>query len=209
MRVRVLIGGNDDWHDLVGAGTILKEALVAAGIEATMHVGWGEQQRGGPETSALVMYTNGMRMTPQDQEALCGLVAGGLGLVAIHTCAVLAEPPEFHARWLGLIGNRFVHHPPFARFGVSIDRDHPVTHGVAGFEIEDELYVTEPWGAPMAVLATAAFEGKRHPMVSVRETGRGRVCYLANGHDARALRNPGFQSLLLRAVRWSSGDVFK
>jgi len=207
MRVRVLIGGNDDWHDLVGAGTILKEALLRAGIEATMHVGWGEQQRGGEETAALVIYTNGMRMTPEEQEAVAVRVAGGLGLVAIHTASVVAETPEFHAKWLGLIGSRFVHHPPFGRFTVSIGRDHQVTRGIKDFEIEDELYITEPVGDPVEVLATAEFEGRRHPMVSVREAGRARVCYLANGHDPRALGNPSFQGLLSNAARWAGRSL--
>jgi len=204
MRVRVLIGGNDDYHDLVGAGTIIREALLRDGFEATMHVGWGEQQRGGDETKALVMYTNGMRMTPEEQEAVAARIAGGLGLVAIHTCSVVAETPEFHARWLSLIGCRFVHHPPHAKFTVRIDKDHPVTQGLRDFEIEDELYITEPVGDPMIVLASASFEGKKHPMVSIRESGRTRVCCLANGHDARALGNPSFQKLLANAVRWAA-----
>lgn len=206
MKVRVLIGGNDDWHDIITAGASLRDTLVKAGFDASLRVGWGEQQRGGDDVAALVMYTNGMRMPPADQETIRAKVEAGLGLVAIHTCAVLAEEPAFHATWLNLIGHRFVHHPPFSRFRVSIDRDHPVVRGVASFDIEDELYITEPWGSPMEVLATAEFEGKKHPMVAVREAGRGRVCYLADGHDRRALENPSFQAILANAVHWAGSE---
>jgi hypothetical protein len=205
MRVRVLIGGNDDYHDIVGAGTILRDALLKDGITATMHLGWGEMQRGGDETSALVVCTNGMRMTKEDQAAIADRVERGLGIVAVHTASVTAETPEWHAVWLGLIGSRFVSHPPHGRFRVSIDRDHAVTHGVGGFEIEDELYVTEPAGEPVTVLASATHAGNSHPMVSVRERGKGRVCYIALGHDPRALHNHSFQRLFSQAVRWAAG----
>jgi hypothetical protein len=203
MRARVLIGGNDDYHDLVGTGTVLRNVLANAGIAATLHVGWGERQLGGPETAALVMYTNGMRMRPEEQETVKARVTAGLGLVALHTASVTAETPEFHATWLGLIGCRFVHHPPYGRFRVAVDGEHPVTDGVGAFEIEDELYITEPVGEPVVVLASTIHEGKRHPMVTVREIGRGRVCYIALGHDGRAHHHPSFQKLVAQAARWA------
>ncbi len=203
MRARVLIGGNDDYHDLVGTGTLLRNVLAGADIAATLHVGWGEQQLGGPGTRALVVYTNGMRMRPEEQDRVAARVADGLGLVALHTASVSVEPPAYHATWLGLIGCRFVHHPPFARFAVAVDRDHPVTRGVGNFEIEDELYLTEPVGPPVETLASAAHEGTRVPVVTVRDHGRGRVCYIALGHDGRAHHHPAFQRLVVQAARWA------
>ena len=201
MRARGLIGGNDDYHDLIGAGTRLRDILAGAGMAAGLRVGCGEQQLGGPETGVVVMYTNGMRMRPEEQERLATRVAAGLGLVALHMCCVNVESPEFHATWLGLIGCRFVHHPPFSRFRVSVDREHPVTADVGEFEIEDELYITEPVGEPVETLASALHEGARHPMVTVREAGRGRVCYIALGPDGRAQHHPAFQRLVVQAAR--------
>lgn len=203
-RVRVLIGGNDDWHDVLGAGQRLRDLLSADGHAATLHLGAGAQQVGGPDTNALVMYTNGLRMHPDDQTALADRVQAGLGLVALHSSCVDVGAPEEHETWFGLIGCRFAHHPPFGRFTVSCAGAHPVTAGIDRFEIDDELYLTKPAGEPMTVLATADHEGRPQPMVSVRETGKGRVCFIAPGHDARAWANPGFQRLVQQAVRWTA-----
>jgi hypothetical protein len=207
IQARVLIGGNDDYHDILTAGASLRDTLLRDGILATLHLGWGKMQRGGLETRVLVFATNGMRMPRVDQEAIAGAVDGGLGLVAIHTASVLAEEPEFHSIWLDLIGSRFAHHPPHARFKVTIEKNHEVTADIKDFEIEDELYITDRHGPAQEVLATATHEGKKHPMVTVREHGRGRVCYIALGHDARALNNPAFQGILTRAVRWAAGAL--
>jgi len=207
MRARVLIGGNDDYHDILGAGSLLRDVLAREGIAASLHLGWGEQQLGGPETGALVVFTNGMRMLPAEQDRVAARVHAGLGLVAIHTACVTAETPAFHATWLGLIGRRFVHHPPFNRFTVEVGTPHPVTAGVPTFEIDDELYITEAVGEPMTVLASATHEGVAHPMVLVRETGRGRVCFIAPGHDGRARSHPAFQRLVVQAVRWAGREA--
>ena len=40
-------------------------------------------------------------------------------------------------------------------------------------------------------------------MVTVREAGRGRVCYIALGHDGRAQHHPAFQRLVVQAARWA------
>jgi len=86
---------------------------------------------------------------------------------------------------------------------VGVDRAHPVTAGLGPFEIEDELYLTEPVGVPMEVLASAQHDGKLQPIVSVKDVGRGRVCFIALGHDEADQHHPGFQRLLVQAARWA------
>lgn len=203
-RVRVLIGGNDDWHDILGGGMRLRDLLCADGHAATLHLGSGEQQLGGPETDVLVAHTNGARMTTAEQRAIADRIAAGTGLVALHQSVVDIGGPGEYDLWLGLIGCRFVSHPPFGRFKVSCDPGHPVTAGVGEFEIDDELYITEPVGDPVTVLGMAAHEGVTRPMVTVHAHGRGRVCFIALGHDGRAQSHPSFQRLVRQAVRWAS-----
>lgn len=205
-RVRVLIGGNDDWHDIITGGQRLRDLLCADGHAATLHLGIGEQQLGGPETRALVAHTNGARMTPAEQQAVADRVAAGTGFVALHQSTVDIGGPGEYDRWLGLIGSRFVSHPPFGRFTVSCDPGHPVTAGVGEFEIDDELYVTEPVGDPVTVIGMAAHEGTTRPMVTVRDHGKGRVVFIALGHDGRAQAHPAFQRLVRQAVRWAVAE---
>ena len=199
---RVLIGGNDDYHDLIGAGTALRDAFIHDGLAATLHVGIGPQQVGPDPNAVLVLYTNGMRMAPDHQAALVARVESGSGLVALHCSSVDVEAPGWHAPWLGLIGCRFAHHPPFGKFTVTPAADHPITAGMTAFDIEDELYLTEPVGDTGTVIATAQHDGKSHPIVTLHDRGKGCVCYLALGHDHRAWHHLSFQTLLTRSVRW-------
>jgi predicted dehydrogenase len=55
------------------------------------------------------------------------------------------------------------------------------------------------------VLATTTWQGKQMPMAYVRNHGKGRVAYLANGHTRQCWQHPEFQKLLVRAIAWSSG----
>ena len=52
------------------------------------------------------------------------------------------------------------------------------------------------------MLRNRSDDGKVAAAGWVREPGRGRLCYLANGHTREALLHPMYQKLLRNAVRW-------
>ena len=101
-------------------------------------------------------------------------------------------------------------HSPFGTWTVNVtDPHHPVTRGVAGYTLEDELYynVTLTDEPRTRVHATAAYGGQPRPMVMTmdRGAGGGRRAYLANGHDMRAFANPAIRQLWVNAVNWCLG----
>jgi predicted dehydrogenase len=53
---------------------------------------------------------------------------------------------------------------------------------------------------------TAWWDGKPHPMGYTKSEGKGRVAYLANGHDPRSLAHPTVGQLVIRAIRWARGE---
>ena len=70
----------------------------------------------------------------------------------------------------------------------------------------DELYRLQGFDPERCtVLADAGFRNERHPVVHVREHGRGRVAYLANGHTPQAWQTPAFRKLVTRAIAWTAG----
>jgi type 1 glutamine amidotransferase len=144
----------------------------------------------------LLNYSADGTLTPDRTAALIGAVEGGLGLVGLHAASAAFKTNEpYHA----LIGSWFVDHPPLRPYRVEIaDRAHPVTRGIEDFEVEDERYEVRPAADDLEVLARA--DG--HPMVYVRQQGKGRVCYVAPGHDERALRHPAYVRLVHQALAW-------
>jgi type 1 glutamine amidotransferase len=130
--------------------------------------------------------------------ALLDAVSAGAGFVGLHAANATFRASDAYA---AMVGSRFARHPPIKRFTVEIvDRDHPVTAGLDSFEVEDERYELKDEAPDLGVLARA--EG--HPSVYVREHGRGRVCYIAPGHDRRTLELPQYAQLVRQAIAWAA-----
>lgn len=138
-------------------------------------------------------------VAPDDQlSPLLDAVAGGVGFVGLHAANATFRASDAYC---AMVGSRFARHPPIKRFTVEvIDREHPVTAGLDSFEVEDERYELTDEAADLAILARA--EG--HPSVYVRQHGRGRVCYVAPGHDRRTLALPQYAQLVHQAIAWAA-----
>jgi type 1 glutamine amidotransferase len=102
------------------------------------------------------------------------------------------------------MGGRYTGHGPLERFRVLVtDRNHSITRGVHAFTVADEQHWPEPDKDQVRLLLQSrSDEGKVSAAGWVRETGRGRVCYLAPGHTREALLHPMFQRLMCTAARW-------
>jgi len=44
--------------------------------------------------------------------------------------------------------------------------------------------------------------GQMEPVVWVAKSGKGRVCENVLGHDVAAMKDPGFQTMMIRCVEW-------
>ena len=62
---------------------------------------------------------------------------------------------------------------------------------------------TKQNAADRTVLMERADGGARTPWTWVRTQGKGRVFYTAYGHDQRTWNNPGFQTLIEKAIVWT------
>jgi len=146
--------------------------------------------------------------------SLSNHVASGGGLVSVHfACGAWhGEWPEFQ-NLLGRVwhgsGPGKSQHDPRGPFRVEmVDREHPITRGLADFTTVDELYTCLTGDAPIHLLAqaTSKVDGRAHPQVFVRDYGRGRVFVTTLGHDVQAWTNhPTVGELLRRGTAWAAG----
>lgn len=212
LTAMVVVAGSDVHHDLLSAALILQSTLVDAGVRTRRAVGlerFVSPLAATADTDVFVLYTAGGSLNQREQEALAELVEGGKGVVAIHASIVYGSdgtegsPDRTRAE---LLGCRYLSHGPdgvAGRYEVQIVAEHPVTEGVANFEIDDENYHVELIeSSKVEVLAKRWSSIGDEPILYVREHGNGRVCYLSLGHDMRAWGNPGFKTLLQQATLW-------
>ena len=87
---------------------------------------------------------------------------------------------------------------------------HPVTEGLEPFTIRDELW-NAPGLAEGAEVLASSFSapdqggtGRWEPAVLAGRFGQGRTLTVLLGHDAEAMDDPGFRTLLRRAVEWAA-----
>lgn len=193
----------------------------------------------------LVTYTCDVRPNPTAQAALVSFVERGGRWLALHATnsAIDREPPSAPYRYstprvLGpvaqLLGSQFLGHPPSAPYTVTVDQpDHPLVRGISPFVTTDELYVSE-LHPPLTVLLSTRFTGaspsfvegdaeddEPRPVLYLKATGSGCVCYFTLGHcrsrfdvqdlgiddwgrtDRGSWEVPEFRTVLGRALGWA------
>ena len=150
-------------------------------------------------------------MQPAHKAAFERYVRSGRPIIAHHGgIASYDDWPRFGE----LLGFAWIwgrtNHSPIADYDVRVlPTGHPIVAGMSDFRIRDELYydIAITPGLKVQTHAEADFDGKRLPMVMTATGGRidgaGKVTYLANGHDMKALDCPAMQPLWRNAVAWA------
>jgi len=206
VKILVLIGGDARFHDFQGCGKILKDFLEASGkfeVELTENRNVLVSDRL-KSKDACLFYTHGeigtectgKKLTQEEENALLSFVKNGGGFVGIHCASIFKGNKDY----LEMLGAMFITHSPFEEFSVNItNHENMITKRLQDFSIKDELYILD-YDPSVQVLATAMWQGKPQPVVYLKEYGKGKVGYIALGHNADALLNPFFQKLLVRTV---------
>jgi type 1 glutamine amidotransferase len=201
-RILVLSRG-DKWHNLEGLGArIEKWAQALTGIRVEVSHDRSILGTGALEVyDACVLCTTMEDLTDAEEGGLARYVAGGRGVVGIHSATVTDEERE---TYIDLIGARFEHHPPYASFDVRvIAPDHAVVAGLGVMTFSDELYVLDRAPRNAIVLATAEWQERVRPMIYVKPYGKGRVLYIALGHDQATYGHPAFRQLVMQGLAWA------
>ena len=148
----------------------------------------------------IVFYYTVGEITDAQKNGLLNHIASGKGYVGIHSAAdSFRGCPEYRA----MVGGHFVTHPRYRDYQVNVaDEAHPITEGIVEFMVTDEQYIVD-YDPRVNVLASALWQGRAMPVVWTKDWGKGRVFYLALGHDAAACRHETFGTLLQRGSLWA------
>ncbi len=174
------------------------------------------------EIDLLFMDYNGPDWSDAARANFERAVGGGTGLLVLHAADNAFDGWVEFEKMAALLWRKGTGHGKFHEFPVTIvDKDHPVTCGLADFRITDELYhrLVHLHDAEHHVLATAfsaeesGGTGKDEPVMLTTRYGEGRVFHMVLGHVwsggmLEAFENESFQKALVRACEWAAtGDV--
>ncbi|MCL4217319.1 MAG: ThuA domain-containing protein [Candidatus Hydrogenedentes bacterium] len=153
---------------------------------------------------AVVVYTQGGELTAAQEKGMLDYVRAGGSFIGLHGAAASWTT---NANYIDMLGGIFKEHGPVTEFPVAItDHDSVITRRLPGFRVTDELYILDKFDADkVQVLATAMWKGKQRPIAYTKSYGKGKVFYLALGHDERAFEHPLFQKMVVRGLDWTQG----
>jgi len=208
----VLVAGPKDHgpgeHDYPAWQRAWRELLAAAaGVTVDVADRWPTPEQLAT-ADVLVFYQRG-EWTPSRAAGLDAFLARGGGGVFIHWAVDGGQDPAGFAERIGLAWqggmSRFRHGPLELDFGPGAG--HPLARNLDRLTLHDESYwnlVGDP--ARIRPLARGREEEANHPLVWVREPGRGRLFCSIPGHFAWSFDDPLFRVLLLRGIAWAAGE---
>lgn len=130
---------------------------------------------------------------------LCFTAAGG-NILAIHNGISYQSNVEFAQ----MIGGKFIGHPPYQKLAYNIVKsEHPIVNGISTFEMDEELYTFELDNLCDKEILMTATDGKiTAPAAWAKKYGKGKIVYLAQGHDKKSFKNESFRKLIKNSVEW-------
>jgi len=175
----------------------------------------------------LIVQCNTMAsIEHQPLEGLRAAIQAGTGMAGWH--GGIADSYRNSSDYLHLIGGQFACHPgkaPAERIGDMSDNDvpyrinvlpsaaeHPITHGIADFDLVTEQY----WvlaDAYIDVLATTTQAVREwdpwtrpvtSPAIWTRQWGKGRIFVCTPGHRIEILKDANVRTIIDRGMLWAS-----
>jgi len=207
-KIKTLLLSGGEIHDWRGCGQAALEALEEAKCFDVTYVQNDLDALIAPRLAPydlLVFYYTVGTITDAQKNGLLNWIASGKGFAGFHSAAdSFRDCPEYRA----MVGGYFVTHPHYRQYQVSVvDSEHPITKGLVEFNVTDEQYITN-WDPRVKVLASALWKGTAMPVAWTKDWGKGRVFWLALGHNPESARDPHFKLLLQRGAQWAAtGEV--
>ena len=160
---------------------------------------------------------NDLRWPEQTEKALLQFIRNGGGFVTFHaSSSAFYKWPEFQqistAAWIMDITS---HGKPSDTNVFITNKNHPVTKELGDFVLFDELWLNAAENPNFEVLGVASNKETEEkgiapqPAIMVAGYGKGRIFHTILGHDIKAIKNPGFQSLLISGAEWAATGKVK
>ena len=142
---------------------------------------------------------------PETAEAILSLADKGQGLVILHH-AILAFPKwEEFAHICGIGDRSFGFHIGETVHVQVADKSHPITAGIADWDMIDETYTMKDPGEGSHALLTVDHPKSMKVVGWVRTYRKSRVFCFESGHDNETYSVRQFRDVLTRGIRWAAG----
>ncbi|HSV98839.1 MAG TPA: HEAT repeat domain-containing protein [Sedimentisphaerales bacterium] len=145
------------------------------------------------------------------EQAVLEFVRSGKGYVVFHGATACFPAWTEFQDLIGATWGQNTGHGRYHRFAVSVaDANHPITAGLPGFSMADELWHRMDTRPSAHVLCRAysttesGGSGREEPVAFTVEFGRGRCFNLVLGHDVAAMEYPAWRLLMLRGTQWAA-----
>ena len=204
MKLLVFVGTEGKYHDHAGLGRYLADVLSQADdIAADLSQDYGVLADGLDVYDAVLFYTDVGTLSDAQEKGLLDFIRGGGGFFGLHTAdASFRDRAGYHA----MLNGFFDGHSKYMDFTVTIvDPDHPITRGLAAFEVTDELHYLkhDPAKSHHLMEAYDPTVDATHVMAYTHTYGAGRVFFFALGHDMAVQGHPSFLEVLRRGALWT------
>lgn len=152
-----------------------------------------------------VVFYNFHRPYPTETQAkaILALTERGQGLVILHH-AILAFPEwDAYSDICGIDDRADFGYFPKQTLQMQVtDPTHPITEGLADWEMGDETYTMKSADEDSTILLTVDHPNSMDVIGWAREYGNSRIFCLQSGHDNVTYSNPNFREVLRRGIEW-------
>ena len=150
----------------------------------------------------LVLYFHHKRISDPALESFDAFIAGGGGVLAIHSVTASFKGSD---RFSSILGGKFSGHGPIETFDVCpVTPESEIFGRIPAFQVTDELYLHD-LQPDIKTHFTTLHDGLSVPVVWTRTHGKGRVCFTCPGHKAASVRVREYQRVLTRGLTWVCG----
>jgi type 1 glutamine amidotransferase len=164
-------------------------------------------------------------MPKEGKKALLDAVAAGKGFLGSHCASdtfhspgekFAVQPPDRIDPYLKMLGGEFIKHDAQQKAWMRVvDNRFPGATGLTDFQLMEEWYSLKNFAPDIHVILVQDTEGMKGPSYQrpkfpatwARMHGKGRVFYTSMGHREDVWANPLFQTLLLGALSWATGEA--
>ena len=140
-------------------------------------------------------------------EALDALGRTPQGILVLHHALLAWLDWPFWSDLVGIPDRAFTYHDA-QHLAVHVeDPDHPITAGLADWQMVDETYRMADAGPDCRVLLSVDHPRSMRSIAWIRTHGRARVFCLESGHDAQTYRDPNFRHVLRQGLLWCARRI--
>ena len=165
----------------------------------------------------IVCYDMVQGITDAQKAKLLAFLEKGKGLVVNHHALASYQAwPEFEK----IVGGKFLLGPEKqgektipksgtggGKIALHVEsKDHPITKGMADYELSDEYYNRCRVADDVTLVLTTECPKNNRQVCWCRRHGKSRVVYLMSGHDQKVYNDPSHRQVLANAIRWAAGQ---